>query len=148
MSDNPSFQPESPLGKLSVYGSISVRYRDIDAFGHVNNAVYLSYLEQARIDYFAVMAGAAWNWDEFGVIVARNEIDYLRPIHLGNEVKICTWCAKLGRSSMKMAYQIFGKSSENGDWWLAAKAETVIVAYDLKLGKVMPVHAHWAERLV
>ena len=49
---------------------------------------------------------------------------------------------------MKMAYQIFGKSSENGDWWLAAKAETVIVAYDLKLGKVTPVHVHWAERLV
>jgi len=147
MMNSPDFQPESPRGNLFVYDTVAVRYRDIDAFGHVNNAVYLSYLEQARIDYFAEMAGTTWDWNAYGAIVARNEIDYLRPIHLGNKVTICTWCAELGRSSMKMAYQIYGKTSETGEWWLAAKAETVIVAYDLKQGKVVPVHPHWAARL-
>jgi acyl-CoA thioester hydrolase len=143
----PDFFPDAPRGGVSVYTTVLVRYRDIDAFNHVNNAVYLSYLEQARIEYFAEMAGNTWDWDEYGAIVARNEIDYLRPVHLGDKVKICTWCADVGRSSMKIAYQIFAKTSENQDWMVVAKAETIIVAYNLSQKKVVPVHESWATRL-
>ncbi|MDA0882981.1 MAG: thioesterase family protein, partial [Bacteroidetes bacterium] len=47
---------------------IEVRFRDIDAMGHVNNAVYLSYFEQARIGFFNAIVDDKWDWNKLGVL--------------------------------------------------------------------------------
>ena len=64
---------------------VDVRFRDLDPLGHVNNAVFLSYMELARIRYFQRISP---DWLEEGhFVVARMEVDYLRPILLGDEVQ-------------------------------------------------------------
>ncbi len=70
---------------------VEVRFRDLDPLGHVNNAVHLSYMELARIRYFQRISP---DWLEEGhFVVARMEVDYLRPILLGDEVfvGVRTW---------------------------------------------------------
>ena len=54
---------------------IPVRFSDIDAMGHVNNAIYLNYFEQARMSFFQESIGKEWDWKKDGIVLGRNEID-------------------------------------------------------------------------
>ena len=59
---------------------IQVRYADVDSMGHVNNAVYLSYFENARLHYFKHMLGSNWDWKRDGIILLKNEVQYIKSI--------------------------------------------------------------------
>jgi len=105
----------------------------MDAFGHVNNVVYLRYLEEARIDFMFRLAGESVLSSggevpfKGGSVVARHEIDYLRPLfHRHEPVTIETWVTKLNAASATLAYEIKDAQA------VYAQATTVIVPYDLK----------------
>ena len=83
---------------------ITIRFRDTDTMGHVNNAVYLSYFELARMDYFDKMMNSRWDWTKDGIILARNEIDYLAPVFLLDKIYVETEVVHVGNSSFTMAY--------------------------------------------
>jgi len=98
---------------------IQVRFRDLDALGHVNNAVYLTYLEVARVAYFSRLQR---DWLEKGhFILARAEVDFLRPILLEDPVEVGVRVARLGRSSFDMEYLVLAAGEE------AARGKTVQV---------------------
>ena len=59
---------------------IQVRYVDLDVLGHVNNSVYFSYFEMARVHYFGQVLGKDWDWETSGVILVKNWADYLKPV--------------------------------------------------------------------
>lgn len=99
---------------------LEVRYRDLDPLGHVNNAVYLSYIELARVRYFEAFGADVVRGDA-APVVARAEVDYERPIFLGARLRVGARVSRLGRSSFDMLYQI------EADGALAAKAKTVHV---------------------
>ncbi|RKN37606.1 acyl-CoA thioesterase [Streptomyces hoynatensis] len=106
-----------------------LRWSDMDAFGHVNNVVFLRYLEEARIDFMFRLAREAASPGAFtgGSVVARHEIDYLRPlVHRHRPVAIEIWVAKLGGASATVAYEVRDEET------LFARASTVIVPYDLE----------------
>ena len=101
---------------------IEVRYRDLDPLGHVNNAVYLSYLELARVRYFerlGVLGGALGRGE--APVVARVEVDYRRPIYLGDTVWVGARVVRVGRTSFAMDYRVEASGA------LAAEARTVHV---------------------
>nr|WP_257573303.1 thioesterase family protein [Streptomyces sp. JJ66] len=103
----------------------------MDAFGHVNNVVFLRYLEEARVDFMFRLAREA-DAESFasGAVVARHEIDYLRPlVHRHEPVTIETWVTKLGAASATVAYEV--KDGET----VYARAATVIVPFDLRKGR-------------
>ena len=101
-----------------------VRFRDVDAMGHVNNAVYSTYLEQARI---GVLGGLS------PFILARVEIDFRAQIREGAEVEVRTRCAHVGTKSLRLEHQIW--TGER----LVAEAESVLVGYDYELGASVPL---------
>ncbi|WP_052851104.1 acyl-CoA thioesterase [Streptomyces avicenniae] len=100
----------------------------MDAFGHINNVVFLRYLEEARIDFmFRLAREAASGAFTGGSVVARHEIDYLKPlVHRHTPVTIETWVAKLGGASVTVAYEIKDEAA------VYARAATVVVPYDLE----------------
>jgi acyl-CoA thioester hydrolase len=104
-----------------------LRWADMDSFGHVNNVVYLRYLEQARVEWMfttAKLAGVA----EFslGTVVARHEIEYKRPlVYRPEPVRVETWVTRIRHSSFTVAYEV------KDEHWVYAVAETVLVPYDL-----------------
>lgn len=83
-----------------------IRLVDCDIFGHVNNAIYLTYFEEARITYFRKLLGESWNWKENGLIVIKNEIEYLKPLFHWNNIEIEITLFKLGNSSFELKYSI------------------------------------------
>ncbi|MFB4195106.1 acyl-CoA thioesterase [Streptomyces carpaticus] len=108
-----------------------LRWSDMDSFGHVNNVIFLRYLEEARIDFMFRLARQA-DSGAFtgGSVVARHEIDYLRPlVHRHAPVSVELWVAKLGGASVTVAYEI--KDTEQ----VYVRASTVVVPYDLQAGR-------------
>jgi acyl-CoA thioester hydrolase len=104
-----------------------LRWADMDSFGHVNNVVYLRYLEQARVEWMFTTAQRA-GVQEFslGTVVARHEIEYKRPmVYRSEPVRVETWVTRIGNASFTVAYEV------KDDDWVYAVAQTVLVPYDL-----------------
>ncbi|MEU9116087.1 thioesterase family protein [Streptomyces sp. NPDC048483] len=106
--------------------SCPLRWSDMDAFGHVNNAVFVRYLEEARIDFMRRLApGDGSPSFTGGSVVARHEIDYVRQlVHRHSPVDIELWVTKISAASMTIAYEV--KDEET----LYLRASTVVVPFD------------------
>ena len=116
---------------------LQVRFRDCDPLGHVNNAVYLTYLEQARFNHWRTLWGFGTPQlppGRPGVILARVECDYRRPATYGQTLEVRMTVAELGRTSFRYEYEI---ADEDGRTVLAAK--TVQVMYDYAAEKPVPI---------
>ena len=112
-----------PGFKLSV--PIEVRFRDTDAMGHMNNAVFLTFLEVARAHYWKFLFGTK-DYKDVGFILARAEVDYRSPAYCGETLMVGIRTEKLGDSSFTMRYQI--RERDHGR--KIADAGTVLVMYD------------------
>ncbi len=116
------------MPKITV--SVPLRWGDMDAFGHVNNATAVQLLEQARVDgFFGMETGR----EIFAIVVARNEVEYLAPIPYTHEpIRVVMWLARVGGSSIEVHYEIH--SPEGMPEVLHAKAATVVVFLDPESG--------------
>lgn len=109
---------------------IKVRFSDLDAMRHVNNATFLSYLEEARIDYFNELFNRKKESLDFEAVIGRIEINYLYPIVLGDDVEVFTRVSKLGTKSVDVEHIIAVK--KGNDLIKAATSLTKLVYYDYK----------------
>ena len=119
---------------------VQVRYRDVDEMGHVNNAVYATYLEQARTAYFREVIGTSLA--ETSIVLASLSIDFRNSIKLGDEVTVALSVPKLGDSSIPMEYEI-----RLADGAVAATGETVQVAFDREERASRPIPEEWREAI-
>lgn len=127
--------PVPETGSLSGFPFVvreRVRLRDIDAFGHVNNAVYSTYLEQARLHVLGALES---------VILARVEIDFREEIRLGDEVEVHSRCSRIGRKSFDLEHEI------RVDGRVAAEAKSVLVGFDYETRRSAPLTDELKERL-
>ena len=118
----------------------TVRFRDLDPMGHVNNAVFLTYIESARIA-FARHLGLVRSLRDLGMIVARVEMDFRSPIELGEEVDIGVRIPRLGTKSFGMDHALYVGER------LAGEAKTVLVTYDYDRGEAIPIPERWRAAL-
>ena len=120
---------------------LSVRFRDCDAMGHVNHAVYFTYFEQCRLTFWREQTGAPS--PHARVIIARAECDYRAPAHFGDELEIRLGVGDIGRSSFTLKYQIVQAASGTP----VAVGSTIMVSYDYAAGKSVPLPAAARELL-
>jgi acyl-CoA thioester hydrolase len=114
----------------------TVRFRDLDSLGHVNNAVFLTYLEEARIAYLDPLGAEASN-----MILARVEIDFRAPLRMGDELEIGVRPARVGTKSFDLEYEVRSGGT------LAAEAKTVLVSYDYASARPVELPESWREAL-
>ena len=101
-----------------------VRWDDLDAFGHVNNAVYLTYAQEARFAWSGILE----------MVVARAEVDFIAPIYDGDTfLDIELWVSAIGNSSFTMTYEIKMKGE------LVARVKTVQVTVEMSTKKSQPI---------
>jgi acyl-CoA thioester hydrolase len=117
-----------------------VRFRDLDVLGHVNNAVFSTYVESARVA-FLLHTGAATSPQTLGIIVARIEIDFRAPVGFDEEVEIAVRASRFGGKSFDLDYEL--RVGER----VVAEAKTVCVAYDYRKGEAIEIPDGWKERL-
>lgn len=122
---------------------IDIRWSDMDELGHVNNAVYLTYFEQARVYYF--QDSCQWNWKETGVILANAHIDFLRPVIFPNPTFIHLRTSKIGNKSFELQYLI--TSEIKGREKLATTGSTTLVMFDYHKQVSIPMPDYLKEKI-
>ena len=120
---------------------IQIRFSDCDMMGHVNNAVYLSYIEMARIHYFTDLFGADRDWKRNGILVRKNEIEYIKPVLFRDEATIRAYITHIGNSSFVMAYEL-----HVGDE-IYTKAQSVLVYFNSETQKSTPIPTEFKVQL-
>jgi acyl-CoA thioester hydrolase len=118
--------------------TVEVRWRDLDAMGHVNNAVYFTYLEQGRVHYLRDLSLVSSDPADIGFILAEAHCQFRSPLKLAEPVTIRVRISELGRSSFVFRYRI-----EGGDGRLAAEARTTQVRYDYQKERSVPLSDEW-----
>lgn len=138
------FKYNDGMSEFRFFHPIDVRYGDLDPQGHVNNAVFLTYLEHARVAYVRHLG--LWDGQSFltiGFILARVELDFRAPILLTDRVEVGVRTSRFGNKSLDMAYLI--RECEGGR--IFGEAKTVQVAYDYQQGSTIPLQASWRETI-
>jgi acyl-CoA thioester hydrolase len=124
------------IGRVSFVHRENVRFRDLDAMGHVNNAVFATYVEQARIAFLSPHGAKIEN-----MILARLEINFRSPAELGETIEITVMPSRIGTKSFDLEYVL-----RAGDR-VVAEAKTVLVAYDYERSRSVEIPERWKEQL-
>ena len=123
---------------------IPIRFSDIDAVGHVNNAIYLTYFEIARFNYWRDVTN--WDLSENGVIVGRTEVNYLKPVMLHDNIACYVRVVRIGNSSFDIMH-ILVKITEKGEE-ICTTGKTVCISYDYSANKSVKIPDNLREKMI
>jgi len=153
---------------------VAVRYSDVDTYGHVNNAVYATYCEEARIDYIEHVIGEAGasiggdggtadgadesgdptddgeSGDTMGVVVANLQLDFEQPLPRTDAIEVAVWIPRLGEKSFPFEYEIRSPAGDRaaGESTVHATGETTMVAYDRATREAVRIPDRWRDPVV
>ena len=129
---------------FKFYIPITVHYGDIDAQWHVNNARYVSYIEQARIEYLKQLGlFDGKTYLDLKGIIADVHVSYLAPIVFGQSIRVGTRTVRIGNKSISFEYVIEDESSGK----ILSTAEVVVVTYDYRNQQSIPVPDDWRKKI-
>ena len=133
------------MSEFKFFNPTEVRYGELDPQGHVNNAKYLTYFEQARV-YYLIQLGLFTKDQSFmdiGLIIADIHIKYNTPTHYGDEIKTGVRTSKIGNKSMIIEQAVIDATTGE----IRAMGEIVSVAFDYRVKKTIPVPEEWRETI-
>lgn len=120
---------------------VNIRFKDIDAMGHVNNAVYITYFEEGRKEFLIQVLGVA-DPSEYSMILATIQCEYLKPLQITDDVMLETWLSEIKTRSFKFKYRIYCPGTDI----TFAKGESVMVAYDYRKKASVPVSEEFLSK--
>ena len=133
---------------MRVSTEIIVRWSDCDSMGHVNNAVYITYMEQARIaffrKFFELKAEERLTPDHFRFVIAENSCRYVRPAYVDQPLIVETHVTKVKNSSFVFEYEMKDKLTGEA----VASGHSVQVWFDYKAGKSVPIPEEYRKKLL
>ena len=124
---------------------IQIRFKDIDALNHVNNANHVTYFELARVKYFDDVVNEEVNWSEQGIILAKITVDYKAPIYFKDKVFVYTKCIRLGNKSFDLAYSLVRE--KDGQETELASGSSVQVCFNYKDQATISIPDSWRKRV-
>ena len=117
---------ESKTDIFKYRTELEMRFTDLDMMGHVNNAMYFTYMEIGRTKYWT--QAIQWDWKKTGVVIGQASINYLKPLHLGDKISIYVRTSRIGNTSFDLEYMMV--KMVNGEEIICSKGKTVCVVYD------------------
>lgn len=126
-----------------IVTDITVRFRDIDSMGHVNNAVFFTYFEEGRKEFLRSLFNIV-NLDEYNFILAHIECDYLKPIRISDPVSLQLWVGEIGQKSFSLVYKIVNRNDES---IVYASGRSVQIFYDYKKNLTMPIPQYFHDKI-
>jgi len=139
--------PRDLDGDFGHRTSVEIRFADTDAMGHVNNAVYLTFVEAARVGWWMAMTGEPLEragGRSQGLILAEAEIAFRSPLFFGETVVVETRASRFGRTSLGVEHRLTA-ARPDGPVRLVAICRTVVVRYDYVLEAPVPWPADLVE---
>lgn len=134
------------MSEIKFFHPIEVRYGDLDAQGHLNNAKYLTYFEQARVRYFVELGLFTFgqSFMDIGMIMAEAKVTYHAPVEYGTPVKVGACTRKLGNKSMTAEQSIV--HAETGE--VFASGYVILVAFDYHTQTTIPIPDEMREKII
>lgn len=134
----------TPPGKFVYSIVIPIRWYDMDAFGHVNNSVYLTYFEQARISWWKTITPADTSFSEVGPVIINAECAFYKAIIFPETLTVKLYVGPPGRSSYDCFYQIYSETQPDT---LYAAGSTKVVWVDRKAERSLPLPDYMRQLL-
>lgn len=123
--------------------AVQLRWADFDAMAHVNNTAYFEFMQDARVSLIQEMGHGRSSLQRISHFVARNEIDYIKPIEMDDhDVIVELWVSRFGGASYDVSYEILNERGE-----VCAKAKSVMVTVEVATGTVIRVPDEVREAL-
>ena len=122
--------------KLLACVPVRIRWRDLDAFNHVNNSTFLTYLEEARLQWLAGIGGV-WIDDRHAPVIAATQVNFRRQLQWPGEVAVELFRERVGTNSLTIAHRIVGVDA--GDGHLYSDGNVVLVWTDPASGRSVPL---------
>lgn len=133
------------MNEFRFHHPIEVRYADLDPQGHVNNARFLTFFEQARVAYLIQLGlfSKDQSFLDVGIIIADAHVTFLAPVYFGQDVRVGVRVSRIGNKSMSMDYQVI----DGADGKELATGSTALVAFDYREHRTIPVPEEWREKI-
>ena len=129
-------------GKI-ITTNLNVRFRDLDAMGHVNNAVFFTYFEQGRIQFFQQVFQIS-ELSDFKLILAKISCKYLKPVKINDRLILQLWVSKIGKKSFNLSYKVIDFEDESVVY---AVGESIQVWFDYDQNKTIEISKDQKKRL-
>lgn len=125
------------------YMAVQLRFSDIDVFGHVNNSVYFSLFDTAKIDYFNAVAAGKLDIHDIGIVVANVNCSFFIPTLITDHIEVYTTVESVHNRSFVLDQRIVDRRTNQ----VHALARTIMAGFDVKSGHSADLPAHWVEAL-
>jgi len=118
--------------------TIQVRFSDLDVLGHVNNTIYFSYFELARVHYFRELLGIDWDWRQHGIVLVKNEAEYLKSVLISHTPEVFVFTETIGIKSFTLGYElkvndeVFVKGRSVQVCYNAKTQQTIVIPEEMK----------------
>lgn len=132
------------LDSFKYKTTLETRFADFDMMGHVNNAVYFTYMEIARSKYWA--QAIHWDWKKTGVVIAQATLDYIKPILIDDKISMYVRTSRIGKTSFDLEYLLI--KMENGKEVICSKGKTVCVAFDYETKSSASIPEHERNKMI
>ena len=123
---------------------IQLRFRDIDALGHVNSAVYFTYFELARVEYFNNLDDM--DWSSLSLVVAKIDMEYKHQVKLKDKLSVSVWVSRIGNKSFDMECSIV--KEENEEKIEVARGKAILVCFNFKINQTIAVPELWKSKML
>ncbi len=132
---------ENPTYRDSI--DIQMRFKDVDLFGHVNNTVYLEYMDLGKVHYIERVLGDIFNNRRDALVIVNINCDFLQPAKFDEPLRVLTRVEAVGVHSITFSQQVV-----NADTGAAkCRARIVMVGFDAVTGESREIPAAWKERI-
>lgn len=122
---------------------VQMRFTDIDVFGHVNNNVYLQYLDLGKLEYITASLGSLFDPGEKALVVANLNCDFYHPTVYGEEIEVVTRTDSIGKHSITLEQRVMSRDTRQ----VKCVCRTVMVGFDVRAAGAMEIPADWHARL-
>ena len=126
-----------------VIAHLPVRFRDIDAMGHVNNAVFFTFFEEGRAAFLKEVFHTV-DPEEYPFILAQITCSYLKPVKLGDRLAVQVWIGDVGKKSFVFRYNILDRHEEEKVY---AQGESTMVLFDYRENRTVPITPDFLAKL-
>lgn len=131
-------EPEKPFRH---WLDVQTRFTDIDMLGHINNNVYLTFMDLAKLRYFADMAGRPVEAADLHLVVVNINCDFIAPAYLDEQLRVWTTIVRVGNRSITLEQRIV--NADSGE--TKCLARTVMAGFDPATATGAPLDRHWLE---
>lgn len=139
--DNSVFDAEAV--KFNHQMSVQIRFNDVDIYGHVNNAVILSYFDLGKVSYFEALDKQGIGHGDMALVIVNVNVDFQAPIFMGDNIVVKTKIYEIGNKSVKLVQELYDEKTQR----VKSVCRTIMCGFDPKTNASLPISDGW-RRLI